>query len=142
MVVELGYDDLVTRPPASAQSTCKVERQGRHVRTECDLRWGGPEEIGQSGAGAGYERIGLLTCWIGPVRVGVVVEQIVLHRRNNRPRHLGPTGAVEIGDGLVLVSSLERRKLLAEERYVCGSDWYCCRCGHGLQSGWRTKGTV
>jgi hypothetical protein len=47
VMVELGYDDLVAGAEPPPQRARQVERQGRHVRPEGDLRGRGVEEIGE-----------------------------------------------------------------------------------------------
>jgi hypothetical protein len=49
------------------------------------------------------------------VHVGVMVEQIILHRCNDRARHLSAARAIEVGDRMVVVSSLQSRELRSEE---------------------------
>jgi hypothetical protein len=140
-VIELGNDDLVTGAPTAAQAACKVEGQRRHVRTKRDLRGGRAEEIAQRSPGSGYGGVGLFARWVGPVRIGVMMEEVIFHRCNDRARHLGSTGSIEIGHRMVVVSADERRELLAEDRDIRGAGCYCCRYAHELQPGWRNEGS-
>ena len=96
-MVELGDDDLVARPPAAPEGTGEVEGQRRHVGAEGDLVRRRAEEVGERLAGAGEHRVGLLARGVVPMRVGVVLVEVLGHRLDDRPRHLGAAGAVEVG---------------------------------------------
>ena len=107
VVVELGDHDLVARGPALAQRAPEVERERRHVGAERDL--GGPaaQEVGERLARGRERGVGLDARRVRPVRVGVVVEQVVADGLHDGSRHLRPAGPVEVGDGRVVVTPLE-----------------------------------
>ncbi len=114
VVIELGHDDLVAGGPAPAERAPEVERQRRHVGAERDLLGPAAEQVGERRA-RGVERgVGLDARREGPVRVGVVVEQVVAHRVHHRARHLRAAGAVEVGDGRAAVAALEGGELRAD----------------------------
>src|SRR5439155_26056765 len=71
MVVEFGDDDLVARPPASAQRPREVERERGHVGAEHDLGGRGSEKIGESLACRGDQPVGLLARRVAAVGVRV-----------------------------------------------------------------------
>ncbi len=107
VVVQLRDHHLVAGAPRPAEGAREVEGQGGHVRAEGDLGGSGAQEIGEGGACRGEGGVGLHARGIGPVRVRVVVEQVVAHRRHHGLRHLRPPGAVEVGHRLAFVASLQ-----------------------------------
>jgi hypothetical protein len=98
VVIELGDDDLVAFAPAPRQRPRQMERQGRHVGAEGDLVGRRVEKVGERGARSRNQRIGFDAGRIGPVRVGVVVQQVLAHRVSDRRGHLGASRPVEIGN--------------------------------------------
>ena len=74
----------------------------------------GAEKIGERGARALDRRIRFGTGRIVPVRVGVVVIEVVGHRLDDRARHLSATGTVEVGHRAVLVHALKRGKVTTD----------------------------
>ena len=76
------------RPRARAQ----VERQRRHVGAEGDLVGVAPRKSARASRAAASGRVGLLARGIAPVRVRVVVEQVVGHRLADLARHLRAPG--------------------------------------------------
>ena len=107
VVVELGHHDLVARLPAAAERPAEVERERRHVGAEGDLGRLAAEEVRERAARGLEQGVGLGARRVRPVRVGVVVEQVVAHRVGDRARDLGAAGAVEVGDRQAVVASLE-----------------------------------
>ena len=65
-------------------------------------------------AGAGDDRVGLRAGREGPVGIGVVMQQVVGHRLDDRAGHLRAAGAVEVGDGLAIVPPLQGREVGAD----------------------------
>ena len=112
-MIELRENDFVARSPLPAECARQVERERSHVLTEHDLVGATIEEIGKRLARVGDQRVCLFTRRIAPVRVGVVVEEVVLHRMHDAARNLRAAWAVEICDGKSIVRSLERRELRA-----------------------------
>ena len=55
--------------------------------------------------------VGLVAGGEGPVRVGVVVEEVVGHRLDDPAGHLGAAGAVEVGHGLPVRAGAQRREV-------------------------------
>ncbi len=49
-----------------------------------------------------------------PVSVGVVVEQVVAHRIDDRGWNLGPAGSVEVGDWILPVETTQSRKMVPD----------------------------
>ena len=57
--------------------------------------------------------VGFFAGGIGPMRVGVVVVQIVVHCFDYRAGNLGPARAVEISYGVAVVNPFESGKVVA-----------------------------
>src|SRR5205823_10056266 len=89
-------------------------------------------------AGAKQQRVRLLTRGVEPMRVGVVVEQVVGHGVDDGQRNLGPARTVEVRDGLTVVNPLESGELAAN--CVDGGDGFgcralrCCRRCHAIST--------
>ena len=56
------------------------------------------------------QRVGLFARGIAPVRVGVVIEEIVVHRVDDGARHLRSARAVEVRDGMAVVHRARARE--------------------------------
>ena len=126
VVIELGDDDLVARRPAPPERAPQVERERRHVGAEGDLRGAAAQKVGERLPRGLDQGVGLDAGRIGPVRVRVVVEQVVAHRVHHGLRHLRAARAVEVGDGSAFVAALERREAGAD-RLDAGGRSQCCR---------------
>ena len=95
------------RPSARAD----VERQRRHVVAEGDLRRRRVQEVGQGAPRVVEQLVGLEARRKVPVRVGVVVQQVVGHRVDDPLRDLRAARPVEIGDRRALVDACQRGEL-------------------------------
>ena len=113
MVVQLGYHENIARPPAVAERPAQVKGQGRHVGAEDDLLGGSADPVGQGAAGGQQGSVGLAAARIGPVRVGVVVQQVVRDRLGDAARRLGATRTIEVGYRMAVVAPVQRRKVAA-----------------------------
>lgn len=85
-------------------------------------------------AGRFDNRICFVAGRIFPVRVGVVIQQVIGDSVNYHARRLGATGSVEVGYRVSVVHTVERRKLLSDffSRYRRGC---VLGCGaHQIQS--------
>ena len=91
----------------------EMEGERRHVLAEHDFVGPAIQEIREGFARSGNERVGFFARGIAPVRVRVVVEQVVVHRVDDGTRHLRSAGSVEVGDGVAVVHALERGKMRA-----------------------------
>ena len=80
VVIELGDDDFVALAPLPAERARQVEGERRHVLAERDLVGAAVQEIGKRFSRVGDQRVGLFARRIAPVRVGVVIEEVVVHR--------------------------------------------------------------
>src|SRR5215218_1801835 len=103
-----------------------------HVRAECNFGWAGTEKVGQCYACTGYERIRLLTGWVRPVGVGIVVVQVTLHGPHYCPRDLSAAGPIEIRDRMSPMVPFQSREVRSYLREVSVTGWHRCREGHEL----------
>ena len=117
VMIQLGDDYLVARLPLARQGPAQVERQRRHVRAEGHLLGRRVEKISQRTARGGDGCVRLLTRGIGPVRVGVVMEEVVSHAVGDDGRDLGAAWSVEVRHGMAAVLPVERGKLIADDVY-------------------------
>ena len=114
VMIQLGDDDGITRAEPPADRPADPKGQRGHVRAEGDLVGRGSHEIGQHLPCLGQRQVGLRARGEGPVRVRVVMEQVIGHRLDDHPRNLGSTRAVEIRHGKPLVPPLECRERRAD----------------------------
>ena len=75
------------------------------------------EKISQRTARVGDGGVRLLTRGIGPVRVRVVMEEVVSHPVGDDGRDLGAAWSVEVRHGMAAVLPAERGKLIADDVY-------------------------
>ena len=107
VMIEFGDHDLVAGLPIAREAAREMEGDGRHVVAERHVGGRRVEEVGKGGAGVVKQRVGLGARGIGPVGVGVVMQQVVGHGVGDLLRHLGAPGAVEIGDVVLPLASEE-----------------------------------
>ena len=110
VVIELGDDDLVPGAPASPERPRHMERDRRHVGAEGDLVWRRPEECPEPAPRVTKQDVGLLTGRITPVRVRVVMQQVIHDRVGHDMGHLRAAGAVEVRDGQAAMLAEQRRE--------------------------------
>jgi hypothetical protein len=110
VVIELGDDDLVARLPGAGQGARQVEGERGHVGAKGNLVGRRAEEVAEGGARRGEHRVGFFAGRVRPVRVGVVVQEVVAHGVGNRRRHLRAAGAIEVGHRQTVVGALHGRK--------------------------------
>jgi len=106
-----GDDDLVARPPGSAQRPAEMERQRGHVGAEHNFGGRRAEKVGERGAGPGNDRVGFRARGVGPVRVRVVAIEVVLHRLHDGAGNLGASRPIEVRNVVAAMLSLEGQKL-------------------------------
>ena len=114
VMIELGDEHFVAGLPGSAEGAAEVEGERGHVRAEDNLLRRGVEESRARRARAGDDRVGLAAGRIRPVRVRVVVEEVVGHGVADDARHLRAAGGVEVGDGKAVVEAIESGKLVTD----------------------------
>ena len=138
VVVQLGYDDLVSRTPPPPQRAGQMEGQGGHVGPKRDFLGLSVQEIGQGSPSRRDHAVGLDAAGVGPVGVGVVMVEVVRHRLYHRPRGLSPPGSVEIGHRLPGHLAGEGRKVspnLLDVRHRSLESLECGRRGQGRIAG-------
>jgi hypothetical protein len=111
VVVEFGDDDLVAGVVSAPQRPRDMESDRGHIGAERDFIRLAIKEIGNGLPRVGDQLICLGAGWIGPVHVGVVMEEIIIHRFGDRARNLCAPGAVEIGHGEAVVHAFEGGKM-------------------------------
>ena len=114
VMIEVGHDHLVSLGPCASEGAREVKRERRHVRAEDDFVRRAIQEVAHGLARRGDDRVALDARRIRPVRVRIVVEEIVVHRLGDDARHLRPARRIEVGDGIPPVDSLERGELTAD----------------------------
>ena len=114
VMIQLGDDHLVARLPVARQGPAQVKRQRRHVRAEGHLFGRRAEKISQRTARVRDRGVRLLARGVGPVRVRVVMEEVVAHPVDDDGRDLGAAWPVEVGHGMAAVLAAERGKLIAD----------------------------
>jgi hypothetical protein len=107
-MVQLGDHHLVAAAPPAAQRPRDVEGEGRHVVAERNLVRRCVEEVGECPPGSVDRLVGLEAGRKVPVRVRVVVQQVVGHPLHDAGRHLRAAGAVEVGDRVAFIAPGER----------------------------------
>ena len=123
MVIELGDNDLVTRLQATADGPCHMKGDRRHIGAERNLSRITVEEVCERAPSIGDDGIGLGTRGVLPMRVRVVMQQVLLHRLDDRHRHLRSSRTVEVRDGMPVVYPVECREVSADivgRAHVCG----------------------
>ena len=103
VVVQLGDDDRISRPQPPPDGPRQVKRQRGHVEPKANLGGGGIEKIGHGLPRIDERRVGLGTGRKTPVRVGIVVNQIIGHGLDHGGGDLCPSGSVEIGDAMTMI---------------------------------------
>ena len=117
VMIQLGDDHFVTRLPLARQGPAHVERQRRHVRAKGHLPGRRAEKICQRTARVGDRGVRLLARGVGPVRVRVVMEEVVAHAVDDDCGDLGAAWPVEVRHGMAAVLAAERGKLIADDVY-------------------------
>jgi len=110
VVVQLGDDDLVARPPGTSQRPPEMEGERRHVRPKGDIVRRRAQEVGQGAPGPRQHGVGLFAAGIAPVGVRIVVVEVVHHGVADRGGHLSPARSIEVGDRLSPVLTVKRGK--------------------------------
>jgi hypothetical protein len=110
VVIELGDHEFVARGEQPAQCPRDVECERRSVCTEDNFVRRPAKEIRNHRPSLVENRIRFRAGRIVPVRVGVVMKQIVADRFDNRLRHLRAAGTIEIRDPEASVLSLKCRE--------------------------------
>lgn len=114
MVIQLGDYHLVAGAPGPAERPREVEGEGRHVGAEGDLLRRRVEKLRQRFPGTGQHPIGFLAGRVGPMCIGVVVQEVVVDGFNHRQRHLGAAGAIEVGHGAPALDPAQGGKLRSD----------------------------
>ena len=110
VVVELGDDDLVARRPSARPSARARWKVSVVMLAPKAISYGRPPRKSAERFARGRERrVRLVARRVGPVRIGVVVQQVVRHRVDDRLRHLRAAGSVEVGDGQPVVHGARAR---------------------------------
>src|SRR5207248_3856676 len=89
MVIELSDNNFVPLTPFPTQPTRQVEGERGHVLAERDLLGRRVEELGEALPRAKQQGVGLLARRVEPVGVGVMMEEVVGDRVDDRARYLG-----------------------------------------------------
>ena len=108
VMIHLRDDDLVTWREGRGEGAREREGEGGHVRAERDLVRRGVQQVRGGRAGRVDDLVGLEARWVRPVRVRVVVQQVVAHRIDDARRHLRSPRSVEVRHGMTSVHALER----------------------------------
>ena len=108
VVVELGDDDRVAGLQPAPDGPCQVKGQRRHVEAKANLGGRGVQEVRQRASCRGQGGVSLGAGRKPPVRVGIVMKQVVGHGLDHDGRDLGSARPVEIGGRMALVNPLER----------------------------------
>ena len=114
MVVELGDDYDVPLPPFAPERTAEVEGERGHVGAEHDLFGRAPDPVGERATRLENGVVGFLAGRERPVRVGIVIQEVVGHRLRHLARDLRAAGTVEIGDREPVVPAGERGEVAAD----------------------------
>ena len=97
-------------PQVRPEPSREMEGQRRHVGAEGHLARRRAQEIRHRLPRGRQHRVRLATAGIAPVRVGVVVKEILGDGVCHRARDLGAAGPVEVRDGPAGVTPLQRRE--------------------------------
>ncbi len=118
MVIQLGNHYLIERSETTADGAGNMEGEGRHVRAERDVVRRSVEKVGEYLSRLPEHCIGFDAGGIGPVRVGVMPQQVIGHRLRHRPRYLRAARPIEVRHRRTVVFALERRKCLTHLREI------------------------
>ena len=88
-----------------------MEGDRRHVVAERHLGGRRIDEVRHRHPGLVDRLVRLGAGRVVPVRIGVMVIEVIRHRLDHPARHLRSTGPVEIRNRLAVVNALERREL-------------------------------
>src|SRR5437763_12266958 len=110
MVIKLSDHDLVIGSVLASESAREVKGQGSHVGAKHDFGRTCVQKIGQHVPSRVNDRVGLLAGGIGPMSIGVVMVEIIVHCLDHRLGHLGATRPVEISNRTTVMNAGERRK--------------------------------
>ena len=113
LMIEIRNNDFVASLPAAPQPARDVKRQRRHIRAEHDLVGRRIDQIRRGHARRMDHRVGLFARRIRPIRIGVVLIEVVGHGPTNRQGHLGAPRPVEVRDGPTIVAPRQGGKLLS-----------------------------
>ena len=97
-MIQFRDHHFIARPPLPADAPRGVKRDRGHVIAKDDFARRGVEQIGERFARLRQGGVGLGAGRIIPVRVGVVVKEIIRNGVGNRPGHLRSSRAVKISD--------------------------------------------
>jgi hypothetical protein len=114
MMIQLGDDDLVASRPLPAERSREMKGERRHVGAEGHVRRRRSEEVGDALARARDAGIGLDARRVAPVRVRIVMEEVVPHGVRDDGRNLRSAWTIEIRDGDASMLALERGKVRAD----------------------------
>src|SRR5215204_431808 len=117
-VVELCDDDLRVFVPPAGDRAGDLEGQGGHVGPEGDLVGRGPEEIRRRHASIGQDLLCLNARWEDAVQVRPAALHVARDGVDSLPRYLRAAWSVEVNDAATIMSSADRRELLADGLYV------------------------
>lgn len=112
-MIKFRHDDFISGIPVAPQSSADVKGDRRHIRAERHFLWLAVEKIGESLSRFQQQGVGFGAGRIRPVRVGVVVKQIIADGGGDFARNLRASGAVEVGDRMTIVFSFQSREMCA-----------------------------
>ena len=111
VMIKLCDDDLVARRERATERARDVEGERRRIRAEDYFVGSRAEKVCHALARLLDYTVGLRARRIGPVRVGVVMIEIVAHGLDHAARDLRAAGAVEVGDREAFMLALKRGKV-------------------------------
>ena len=124
VMVQVRHDNLVARLQTTPDGTCQMERERGHVGAEDYFVRCAVQEIRIGLACGENDGIRLHAGGEGPMRIGVVVEQIVGDGRRHTRRHLRTAGPIEIRHRMPALLALQCRKVR--------TDGFDSEHGHGV----------
>jgi hypothetical protein len=113
-MLELSDDDLVSRTHRAPKRSRQVIDHGRRVWTKDDFIRGSIQKIRERVPRGFDNRVGFVAGGIFPMRIRVVIQQVIRDRIDDRTRRLGAARSVKVRDGMIIVTALEGRKLIPD----------------------------
>ncbi len=96
-----------------------MERERGHVRPESNFGRGRVQKFRKNLARVLESSIRFRARWISPMRVCVVVIEVVAHLFDDVPGHLSSSGTIEIGDPVAVVYPFKSRELVSDFSHWC-----------------------
>src|SRR5207248_8166350 len=125
VVIQFRDDDFIAPVKLWCERTRQMKGERRHVRAKRNLIWMSIEKIGEGLPRIHNGSVCFLARRISPMRVGVVMIEILNHRFGHHARDLRTARPIEVGHSVIGVAAFERGKVLSD---LFSRGCMCCDC--------------